>query len=151
MSENIEKALESMRQRGFVGERGKIVFEVSDLSGFHTIRVVEYTFPDCTELYVETEEDPSHFETPARVHSFGAAVHVLQNIGDDEVWKIGSREGAARDTPEGVFGRRTVIFLMLAGAFIGASFGYIIGVEKGLNEALPALQSCVKQLEELVK
>lgn len=90
----IDDALATMKSRGFAGERGCVIFEASDESGFHTIRVVEYHFSTCAHpvAYVEVEESADHSNAPARIYSFSAAVHALQNLRGNEVWEIGNRE-----------------------------------------------------------
>lgn len=80
---------------GFRGVRGRVIAESWDESGFHFIRVVEYSFPESdgsVVCYIEAGESPCHSSVPTRLLSFSAAVHVLQNVGAEEVWTIGNRE-----------------------------------------------------------
>lgn len=80
---------------GFRGVRGRVITESWDESGFHFIRVVEYSFPGSdgsVVRYIEAGEANCHSSVPTRLLSFSAAVHVLQNVGAEEVWSIGNRE-----------------------------------------------------------
>ena len=77
---------------GFGGTRVRTLGEAVD--GAHVVRLALYGFADGSEVpYLEAHE--THDGARAgRVMSLSAAVHLMQNVSDDEVWTIGSREKA---------------------------------------------------------
>lgn len=76
--------------RGFTGERNKVIGDARD--GAHTVRLVEYAFPDGSRVpYAELHETHDGAR-PGRVMALSALVHLAQNVTDLEVWAIGNRD-----------------------------------------------------------
>lgn len=75
---------------GFTGERNKVIGDARD--GAHTVRLVEYAFPDGSRVpYAELHETHDGAR-PGRVMALSALVHLAQNVTDLEVWAIGNRD-----------------------------------------------------------
>lgn len=74
---------------GFAGVRVRTIGEAVD--GAHVVRLALYRFPDGSEAaYVEAHETHDGAR-PGRVACLSAVVHLLQNVGADEMWQIGNR------------------------------------------------------------
>lgn len=75
----------------FRGVRGRVLGTHSELG--HVLTVAEYTFPDGESApYVEVSETHDGFTGPSKLYPLSGAVHVLQNVGEDERWDIEARE-----------------------------------------------------------
>lgn len=76
----------------FAGIRDRVIAEAASpsVNHAHVIRIVEYKFPDCTELYVEVSEPGRGPD--ARLIALSDAVHALLNLGEDELYLVGGRE-----------------------------------------------------------
>lgn len=86
----IEQARTVMHQRGFRGTPVVLQFYVTD--GEHHLRVVDYQFSDGTRHpYVEAVETHDALR-PAKIWPLSGAVHLLQNVADDDFYRIGGRE-----------------------------------------------------------
>lgn len=95
----IARGRATARESGFLGVPRRLLASVDDAAsgegGTHFLRVVEYEFPENpgggTRLYVEAVETHDGAGA-ARILPLSSAVHILQNISDDERWRIEGRE-----------------------------------------------------------
>lgn len=84
---------------GFAGTRVRTIGEAMD--GAHVVRLALYRFADGSEVpYLEANEVHDGAR-PGRVMSLSAAVHLLQNATEAEVWAIGAREAPKAIEPAG--------------------------------------------------
>lgn len=85
-------ALKAARDRGFKGEDARLVGTWTD--GQHAILRVEVRFPGGeTDDYAVVHDVHEGGGRPNLV-SLSHAVHVLQNVGDEESWRIAARDPA---------------------------------------------------------
>ncbi len=88
----IASAYERLTEGGFVGRRGLLLFDHDD--GDHYIALRRYYFDRAAdEIFVELVEKHNGAR-PARITRLSSLVHVMQNLGEMEMFQI---EG--RDTP----------------------------------------------------
>lgn len=78
----------------FAGTRLDTIGEATLASDHaHTLRLARYRFPDGTVVpYLEIEEHGPGDYHGARLVPVSEAVHALLNLGDMEIYQVGSRE-----------------------------------------------------------
>lgn len=101
----VRLARRRLRTGGFRGHAGRELARVTDAHRNHHIRIVEYSFPihdgiddrslRATIPFVEAWETHDA-QKRVRIRALSEVVHLIQNVGDDEFWRIVGRRKPKR-------------------------------------------------------